>query len=459
MGQYIFIDSTQIYNLGLPIGIGLVIAIALYFIRLFLYRRLQLWAKKTRTCLDDIFIRDTRLVSILWCLWIGIFTGYRIAHTPSAWVDMENQVIPVAFVALGVYTVVVLLMVFLKWYKSEICGKTFSNLDDVIMSFLIVCTPVVGVLIGTYLILKMLGIESDAVNTWVTAHFARVTFLVTLMVVLLLISIFFVPRIVQNALKNSRSEQTEEELKKRSDTLVGVIGTTVQLVIGFIFMLMILSEFSINIVAFLTGASILGVAVGFGAQYLVKDIISGLFVIVENQYRKGDVVKIADVSGVVEEINLRRTILRDMDGITHVVPNGEIRIASNYTKQWSRVNLNISVSYNTDLDHAIKVINRVGKEMAEDPVWAPDLISAPQALRVDKLGDSGIDIKILGDTKPVKQWAVMGELRLRLKKAFDEEGIEIPWPHTKVYFGDFPPELLPPRTQPGNERIKDKDNK
>ena len=153
---------------------------------------------------------------------------------------------------------------------------------------------------------------------------------------------------------------------------------------------------------------------------------------------------IADTSGIVEEINLRRTVLRDFDGTVHVIPNGEIRVASNFTKEWARVNLNVSVAYDTDLDHAISVINRVGAEMVEEPYWSSLILKAPQALRIDNLGDSGIDIKILGETKPIRQWEVMGELRKRIKKAFDEEEIEIPWPHTKVYFGSPPP----PRAHP-----------
>ena len=142
---------------------------------------------------------------------------------------------------------------------------------------------------------------------------------------------------------------------------------------------------------------------------------------------------------MVEEITLRKTVLRDLDGAVHHVPNGEIRVASNYTRKFSRVNLNISVAYDTDLDRAMSVINRVGQELAADEYWGKLILRPPQALRVDKLGDSGIEIKILGDVKPVEQWAVTGELRLRLKKAFDAEGIEIPWPHTKVYFGSAMP--------------------
>ena len=132
-----------------------------------------------------------------------------------------------------------------------------------------------------------------------------------------------------------------------------------------------------------------------------------------------------------------------MDGVVHSVPNGEIRVASNYTKEWSRVNMNISVAYDTDLKHAIEVINRVGNELAEDPDWMGAILTPPRALRVDNLGESGIDIKILGETKPMRQWDVMGELRLRLKKAFDVEGIDIPYPHTKVYFGNAPAPFRP----------------
>jgi small-conductance mechanosensitive channel len=205
---------------------------------------------------------------------------------------------------------------------------------------------------------------------------------------------------------------------------------------------MILDEVGVAVAPVLAGFGIAGVAIGFGAQYLIRDLIAGIFIILENQYRVGDVVRVADIGGLVEEITLRKTVLRDLDGICHHVPNGEIKTASNFTRHFARVNLNVSVGYGTDLDHAISVIDRVGKELATDEKWRDVIKSPPKALRVDNLGDSGIDIKILGDVKPMEQWAVMGELRLRLKKAFDAEGIEIPWPHTKVYFGnplpDFP---------------------
>jgi moderate conductance mechanosensitive channel len=462
-------DWGSIFNAGnlkslvLPGGIGLVIMIVLYVLRYYLYRYIRKLAAKTKTCFDDIMIQETRIPSILWCVWIGLYVGWKIAETPSTWIDMENKVIPVLYVSIGIYTLVMIIIATLKWYKIEICSRTNTSLDDIIMSVLIACTPIAGTALGVILDLRILGYQWDVLNIWLSAHLGKLLSLTILMVTLLLLTIQIVPKIVESGVRNAGSGQTDEELKKRADTLISVIVTTVQIIIIFMFLLMALSEFNINIAALLTGAGVLGLAVGFGAQSLVKDVISGLFIIMENQYRKGDVIKIADISGTVEEINLRRTILRDLDGTMHVIPNGEIKVSSNYTKQWSRVNFNISVAYNTDLEKAMEVINRVGKEMADDPRWAAALVSPPRALRVDKLGDSGIDIRVTGDTKPSRQWDVTGELKLRLKKAFDQAGIEIPYPHTTVQFENWPPQLLSGNAQqpghPGsNSPEKNNDN-
>jgi len=273
---------------------------------------------------------------------------------------------------------------------------------------------------------------------WLLQH--GITILIILLVggVIWLIFKHFLPSIIHRAVVRTKGE-SKEGIKKRSDTLVGVFRDFGRGLIITIIALMILDEIGIAIGPILAGLGIVGVAVGFGAQYLIRDLIAGTFIIMENQYRVGDVAKVADVTGIVEEVQLRKTVLRDLDGIVHHVPNGEIRVASNYTRHFSRINLNISVAYGTNLDHAIGVINRVGEELAKDEQFSKFIITPPQVLRVDNLGDSGIDIKILGDVKPSQQWALMGELRLRLKKAFDEEGIEIPWPHMKVFFGDAPP--------------------
>ncbi|MFC1931928.1 mechanosensitive ion channel family protein [Chloroflexota bacterium] len=246
----------------------------------------------------------------------------------------------------------------------------------------------------------------------------------------------FLPPLVLRAMASPKRGESREGMKKRADTLQGVFMSLGKVLIILLVIFMVLSEMNVNIGPILAGLGIVGIAVGFGAQYLIRDLIAGVFILLENQYRVGDVAKVADTWGLVEEVNLRRTVLRDLDGAVHHIPNGEIRVASNYTRHFSRVNLDVSVSYGTDLDHAISVINRVGEELSKDDNWNWRLRTTPQVLRVNKFGDSGIEIKILGDVKPIEQWNVMGELRYRIKKAFDAEGIEIPWPHTKVYFGN-----------------------
>ncbi len=280
-------------------------------------------------------------------------------------------------------------------------------------------------------------VTMETIQTWFLDYGVKIIIILVVGVVLWIVLKQTLPPMVRRIMARPRGGESREGMKKRANTLQGVFLGLGRVVIILMVILMILSEF-VSIGPLLAGLGVAGIAVGFGAQYLIRDLIAGIFILMENQYRVGDVAKVADVTGLVEEINLRKTVLRDLDGIVHHVPNGEIRVASNYTRHFARVNLDISVSYGTDLDFAIEVINRVCKEMAEEEEWSKVIRTVPKVLRVNSLGDSGIDIKIIGDVKPLEQWNIMGQLRLRIKKAFDAEGIEIPWPHTKVYFGNKP---------------------
>jgi small conductance mechanosensitive channel len=221
--------------------------------------------------------------------------------------------------------------------------------------------------------------------------------------------------------------------KKREDTLISIFSGISRISIITIATLIILSEFGVKIGPLLAGAGIVGLAVGFGGQYLIRDLIAGLFIIIENQFRVGDVVNFEGTTGMVEEISLRMTTLRDLDGTVHFVPHGEIRKAANLTRNFSRVNIDIGIAYDSDLEHVISVVNKTGNEMAEDPLWKENIINAPQFLRVNEFADSSIVIKILGETQPSKQWDVSGEFRKRLKIAFDREGIEIPFPQRVIH--------------------------
>ncbi|KPJ50723.1 MAG: hypothetical protein AMJ38_01445 [Dehalococcoidia bacterium DG_22] len=275
-------------------------------------------------------------------------------------------------------------------------------------------------------------IDWERITDWVLTHGLRILLILALAVVADLVLRVVIPHVIRPAVSRQMKGQPEEEIEQRIHTLVAVLRGSGRFVLVIWALFTILPELGINVTPILASVGIAGIALGFGAQSLVKDVISGLFILLENQYSKGDVVTVAGISGLVEEVGLRRTVLRDLDGIVHHVPNGEIAVASNFTQEWSRVNMNVSVAYGEDLDKVFEVINRVGNELAADAEFGPLIIKAPQVLRVDAFEDSGIAIKILGDTEPIRQWDVMGELRKRLKKAFDEEGIEIPFPHVTL---------------------------
>ncbi len=280
-------------------------------------------------------------------------------------------------------------------------------------------------------------INTEDIQEWLLTNGISILAYIIIAYVIFRLLKLAVPRLVIGFVKaRGKGRHSKSWFEKRAQTLSNMITWTLGLIIAAITLFMILPKFNVDITPLLAGAGVAGIAIGFGAQNLIKDFVSGVFILMEDQYNTGDVVKIAGISGTVEEVNLRRTVLRDLDGILHTIPNGIITTASNYTRDWSRVKLDVSVGYNEDMDHVFEVINRVGKEMAGDEHFRTLIKTPPQVLRVQKFGDSGIDIRILGDVRPMKQWEVTGELRKRLKKAFDDEGIEIPWPHVKLYFGE-----------------------
>jgi len=273
---------------------------------------------------------------------------------------------------------------------------------------------------------------SEKIIPWIFDHGLKI---VVIAVAAYLLNIILT-RIIARAIRISMvadETMSKEGKKRREDTLLHISNGAVRISLLIIAVLMILQESGLKIGPILAGAGIVGLAVGFGAQYLIRDIITGLFIILENQYRIGDVVKIDEASGTVESITLRLTSLRDMNGTVHHIPHGEIKRVSNMSKSFARVNLDIGVAYKTDIDHLIEVINRTGKELAEDPDFSEYILTPPKFLRVNEFADSAIMVKIMGDTKSLRQWEVTGELRKRLKIAFDKEGIEIPFPQMVIH--------------------------
>ena len=267
---------------------------------------------------------------------------------------------------------------------------------------------------------------------WLTTVGLKIVLIIFGAYILKKLSEIFLEKAIRKIIVRGRFLSEEAE-KKRENTIIAIIHGTLSILIILVALLMILEEFGVAIGPLLAAAGIAGVAIGFGGQYLIRDIITGLFIIIENQYRVGDVVCFDGTCGLVEDISLRMTTLRDLDGTVHHVPHGEVKKVSNLSKYYSRVNLNIGVGYNSDIEKVEKVINKIGKELSEDPAWKDSIIKAPQFVRIDDFTDSAIIIKILGDTKPIKQWDVAGELRKRIKIAFDLEGIEIPFPQRVIH--------------------------
>ena len=232
----------------------------------------------------------------------------------------------------------------------------------------------------------------------------------------------------REATEGTAQELSAVELKKRMDTLDTLGANTLQFFIVVIAGLMVLGKTGLDIGPAVAGLGVVGIAVGFGAQSLVRDYLNGALILIENQYARGDVVRLAGVAGTVEDFTLRRTTLRDLDGVVHTVPNGEIRVASNLTRVWSRINQDVTVAYGTDIDKAIEVVDNVGREMAGDPVWKRRVLEAPRVERVQSLEPNGVTLKILGTVRAADQWAAAGDLRKRLLVAFKEHGIQHPTP-------------------------------
>jgi len=233
-------------------------------------------------------------------------------------------------------------------------------------------------------------------------------------------------------------EESRDQLVIRTKTMAYVVIKVLTAIIWIIVFVMVLGVIKLDITPLLATLGVASLGLGFAVQNIILDYLQGFFIVMEDWYRIGDWVTIAGLEGEVEEVSPRRTVLREINGTMHVIPNSQIKFASNQTRDWARINLYITVAYKEDISHVYQVINMVCQELKDDPDFGTNLTTIPSAMRVSDLGAHGVDICIRGFTKPGEQWGLTGELRKRIKNRFDQEGIEIPWPHTKVYFGNTP---------------------
>ena len=222
--------------------------------------------------------------------------------------------------------------------------------------------------------------------------------------------------------------------EQRARTLVSLLRSVGRVVIAVITLFTVLGAVGLNLGPLLAGAGVVGLAISFGAQSLVKDVIAGLFILLENQFGVGDVVRMEGVAGVVERMTLRVVMLRDVHGVLHIIPNGQIKMVSNLTRGWARVVLDVSVANREDPDRVIEVMRAVGEQMRAEPAWQPLMLEPVEVPGIESFVESGVNIRIMAKVLPLKQWEVARELRRRLKQRFDTERIETP--RQTVYWGE-----------------------
>ena len=239
-----------------------------------------------------------------------------------------------------------------------------------------------------------------------------------------------------------RDGDIASEAAKRAETLVRLLRQGVLIMIWVVALLVILNELGVSVGPILASAGVAGLAIGFGAQNLVRDVISGFFLIVEDQVRLGDVAVVNGTGGLVEAINFRTLILRDLAGVVHVFPNGSITTLSNLTKTWSAYVFDIGVAYKENTDRVIEIMRGVAEDLKQDEKFGRMMIDAVEIFGVDKFADSAVIIKGRIKTHPIKQWDVGREFLRRIKLAFDREGIEIPYPHRMLQFDPSTPPLM-----------------
>ena len=265
--------------------------------------------------------------------------------------------------------------------------------------------------------------------------------------------------VIQRLLRVATRSLDRERSARRLDTLVPLLRSVLQAAIGVLAALLLLSELGVNIGPLLAGAGILGLAIGFGAQTLVKDLITGVTILLEDGATVGDVVEVAGHAGVVEEMRIRVIQLRDLAGNVHLVPYSDVTTIKNFTKEFSYYLFEIGVAYREDTDEVCGVLRELSDEMQQDEQYGPDIMEPLEILGVDQFADSAVIIKARMKTKPIRQWAIGREFNRRMKKRFDERDIEIPFPHTTLYFGEpkagTPPPLHVARDAPAGQASGD----
>jgi small-conductance mechanosensitive channel len=384
---------------------------------------LHRWAKRSKNRLDDLIVAFLgNLITPL--ILIAVLYGL------SRWLPISEKAMGYFQKALIVAAILILTYMAARLASSilMLSGENRENRQKYVQPFRTL-SNVFFALIAAVFILKTLNVNMS--NEGI--RFVRIIGIIAgayLVVKIVNLTVAQMERLMES------KDLTLTEAQKRAKTLGKIINSASIVIVVSVSIMMVLSEFGMNIAPIITGAGIVGLAVGFGAQNLVRDVISGFFLILEDQIRVGDVANINGVGGLVENIRLRTTILRDIEGTVHIFPNGEIKQVANLTKEFSYYVINLGVAYKESVDQVMDTLKLIGEDLQKDPSFAPLILDPLEILGVDDFADSQITIKLRIKTLPLKQWAVGRELRRRIKNTFDRKGIEIPFPQVSVHFNE-----------------------
>jgi moderate conductance mechanosensitive channel len=427
----------------------IVVALAGMILRFLIRRYLHKWAAKTETKLDDCIvayldnvITPLLLVSILY--WLSGF----LPLSAKLVVSLQKALLIVGILSAAYYSakLVISLLALLadKQENRRSILKPFRTLSNVIF-----------ILIAVAFSLRTLNVDFNSEGIRLI-RIVGITIGAYVVIKIIAIAVTQFEHLVQGA-----NSPIGSEAQKRARTIGKIISNAANVIILGVSAMMILSEFGMNIAPIITGAGIVGLAVGFGAQNLVRDVISGFFLILEDQLRVGDVAKINGVGGTVEAIRLRTTTLRDGEGTVHIFPNGGINSVANMTKGYSYYVIDVGVAYKEKVDDVMELLNQTGKELQSDPKFAPMILAPLEVLGVDDFAESQVTIKIRIKTLPLQQWAVGRELRRRIKNTFDVRNIEMPFPHLSVYIresGRISDQALQSAAQDSGEKVAEGKN-
>jgi small-conductance mechanosensitive channel len=394
-------------------------------VRFVFLRIIRKWADKTRTGIDDRFVNYLEsLVTPILLLSILYYLSNLLTLSDKYIQYFRNGILVAAILLLAFHSA--------KFVSSVL--KVFEARSKTMNRFLqplhMLCN-VIFALLAVFLSMRVFSLNMSNQSGRIVR------------IIGIIIGAYVALRIVNLAvaqmehLVEDKDSTTMSEAEKRAKTLGKIINSAGFVMIIGISLMMVMSEFNMDIMPLITGAGIMGLAIGFGAQNLVRDIISGFFLILEDQIHVGDVARINDAAGVVEAIKLRITVLRDLEGTVHIFPNGEITQVANLTKEYSYSVINVGIAYKENVDDVMEVLKGVGEELQQDTEFGKLVTEPLEILGVDDFADSQVTIKIRIKTLPLKQWMVGRELRRRIKNTFDAKGIEIPYPHRSVYFGEL----------------------